>query len=138
MQHDALALALGLVQALVQALVLQLGLLSSHGAVLEVAEDVRQGGVAGRGVSLLLPLEKRLLVEAQLGRQEGDVADGEPEGFYLGQGLSRGGHRGREVGPEVMQGLGQIPHPQLLFLAGALPLLAAHPAGSARLPAAFG
>lgn len=47
MQHGVLAVTLVWVQALVQALVLQLGLLPSHGAVLEEAEDVGGGGVAG-------------------------------------------------------------------------------------------
>lgn len=137
-QRGALAVALGRVQAVVQVLALELGLVASHGVVLEVAEDVGRGGVAGRGVSLFPPLEQHLLAEAQLGRQVGDVADGESQSLDLCQGLSGGGHRRREVGPEVMQGLGQIPHPHLLLLAGALPLFAADPGGPARLAAASG
>lgn len=80
-------------------------------------------------------LKQHLLAEAQLGRQVGDVADSEAESLDLGQSLSSGGHRGWKIGPEVMQSLGQIPHPQLLLLAGALTLFAADPGGSARLPA---
>lgn len=40
-QHRVLAVTLGWVQAMVPVLVLELGLLTSHGALLEVAEDVR-------------------------------------------------------------------------------------------------
>lgn len=69
------------------------------------------------------PLFQHLLAEAQLSRQVGDVADGEAQRIDLGQGLSGWCHWGRQVRPEVLQGLGQIPHPQLLSLAGCLALL---------------
>lgn len=68
-------------------------------------------------------LRQHLLAEAQLGRQAGDVADGEAQRLDLGQGLSCRRHWWWEVGPEVMQSLGQVPHPQLLPLAGCLALL---------------
>lgn len=121
MHHCMLAEVVDLVEALVQTLAPRLS-----SSILEVAEEVRRG--AGRGVGLLPPLEQHLLAEAQLGGQVGDVADGEAQSLDLGQSLARRSDRWRQVGPEVMKSFGQIPHPQLLLLAGALPLLAADPA----------
>lgn len=69
------------------------------------------------------PLLRGLLAEAQLGRQVGHVADGQAQRLDLGQ--SAAGRR--QEAPEVVQGLGQIPHAQLLSLAGRLPLPAGEP-----------
>lgn len=140
MECGVLAGTLGGVQELVQALVLvlQLDLLANRRTVLEVGEDVWRGAAGGRRVSLLPPLKQRLLVQAKLGREVGDVADGETQGLYFGQILSSWGHRWWQVGPEVMQSLGQISHSQLLLFTGALSLLASDPSGFPCPPAASG
>lgn len=54
----------------------------------------------------------------------GHVADGEAQGLDFGESLTGWRHRWRQVRPEVLQGFGQIPHPQLLSLTGCMALLA--------------
>lgn len=62
------------------------------------------------------------LPKVQLSRQVGNVMDGEAQCFNLGQHLSSGSHWWRQVGPEMMQCFGQVPHPELLPFACTLAL----------------